>query len=252
VLGVEVVLGLDRPRHVAQPLEVGRAPRCTPRPGRDALQAGELAVRLLAHLLRHAGLLDLLLQLLDLALRLVGLAQLLADRLHLLAQHEFLLVLVDRLAHRLLDVLADLQQLQLAPQDLREALESEARIQLFEQRLLVLGLEVEQRRDEVRDPARALLVARRRRGFVGDVGRDRHHLLELRDHRLLERSGLDVAQLLLFGERLDPGLEVGLFGQHFEDPHPRDALHQDRDPVVGDAHHAQHGGERSDPVEVAG
>ena len=161
-------------------------------------------------------------------------------------------MLVDGLPHGLLDVLAHLQELQLAREDSGESLQALAHVQLLEQRLLVLRLEIEQRCDEVRDPPRAVLVAGGGRCLVGHVGRNCNDLLELGHHRLLERPGLDVAFLLLLRQRLHPRLEVGLFGQHLEDPHARDALHQDRDPVVRDPHHAQHGGERSYAVEVPG
>ena len=111
----------------------------------------------------------------DLALRLVGLAQLLADRLHLLAQHELLLVLIERLAHRLLDLLSDLEHLELARQDLGQRLQPLACTSSdLEQPLLVLGLQIEQRGDEVRQPPGLLLVARgHARVSSGIVGRQR-------------------------------------------------------------------------------
>src|SRR5437867_1809001 len=94
--------------------------RTPPSDSRTNLRPIARAVGLLAHLGRHPGLLDPLLQLRDLALRLVALAQLLADRVQLLAQQEFLLVLVERVPHRLLDLLAHSEYLELARQDLRQ------------------------------------------------------------------------------------------------------------------------------------
>ena len=100
---VEVVLGPDVPRHVDQPVEVGPDPAVLGRLLGGALQPAQLVIGLLADLLGHAGLGDLLAVLLDHRLAVLALAELLANGLHLLAQDELALGLVQVL----LDVLAD-------------------------------------------------------------------------------------------------------------------------------------------------
>ena len=121
---VEVVLGADVPRELGHPVEVGADPAVLGRLLGRALQAAELALGLLADVLGHVGVGDLLAVLLDDVL-LAVLAELLADRVHLLAQEELALALL----HALADVGADLVlQLELGQdllgpgQDLLEAL----------------------------------------------------------------------------------------------------------------------------------
>ena len=102
--GVDVVLlvGDDAPRHVEQPVEVG-ADRRALGPLGAGLEATELALGLLAGLLRQAGLGDALAVARDLVAVLAGLAELLADRVELAAQQELALALL----HALGDVVAD-------------------------------------------------------------------------------------------------------------------------------------------------
>ncbi len=246
---VEVVLGPHRPRHVHQPLKVAPRDRVLRGLRRHARQPVQLAVRLLLHLRRHPRLLHPLAQLGDLLLAVLALAQLLADRLHLLAEEELLLVLVDVLAHRVADLRADLEHLQLAVEDLRELAQALLHVGRLEQFLLVGDLEVEQRGDEVRDPPLARLGARRAHRLVRDRRDQAHHALELLEHLLGQRLGLDVGALGL-GQRLDPCLEVGRGGLDVRDAHAGDALEQHRITVVLRLHHPQHRADGADLVEL--
>src|SRR5205085_1684530 len=100
---VQVVLAPRVPRKLGHPVEVGADPAVLRRLLGGALQPAELTLRLLAHVLRHAGFRDLLAVLLDDVLFGV-LAELLADRLHLLTEEELALVLL----HAFRDVAPDL------------------------------------------------------------------------------------------------------------------------------------------------
>ncbi len=249
VLQVEVVLGGDRPRQVAQPLEVGARDRILGGLGRDARQAVELAVGLLAHLGRHLRLLDAGLELGGFALAVVALAQLLLDRLHLLAQQELALVLVDVLLDRGADLLPDFEDLELAREHRGEGAQPLLGVERLEQLLLVLGGQVEQRGDEVGEPSRSGLLARRRHRFVGHGGNQRHDALELAHDLLDQGLGLDIVGLGL-AQGLDPRLEIGLGGRVLHQTRARHALDQHREAVVREADHPQHRAEGRDSVQV--
>ena len=107
-LRVEPLLGADAPRHGQQPVEVAADRLRLGRALAHALEAGELPLCLLAHVVGHRRLGDLRAELLDDG-RLV-LAELLADRLDLLAQHVLALLLLHAGVDVLADPLADLHQ----------------------------------------------------------------------------------------------------------------------------------------------
>ena len=110
VLGVEQVLGAPAPRHGQQPVEVAADHRRLGRALAHALEAAELTLGLLAHVVGHAGLGDLRAVLLD--DRGVVLAELLADRVHLPAQEELALLLLHARVHVVADALAQLHECQ--------------------------------------------------------------------------------------------------------------------------------------------
>ena len=107
VHGIELLVGALGPRHRDQPVEVGADHARLAGLLAHALEAAELLVGLLAHVVGHAGLVDLGAVLLDDA-RAV-LAQLALDRLHLLAQEVLALLLVGAGLHVVADAAADLQ-----------------------------------------------------------------------------------------------------------------------------------------------
>src|SRR4051794_10191312 len=130
---VQAILGALAPRHGDEPVQVGPDHVALAAALAHALEATELALCLLAHLVGHAGVLDLLAVLVD--DRAVVLAELAADRLHLLAQHVLALLLADAV----LDVVADLaahlqlgQALALEDQSLLQALGDVQRLQDLE------------------------------------------------------------------------------------------------------------------------
>ena len=121
VADVEVVLGFLRPGEIDEPLEVGADHPVLGGDRRQLLEPAELPFGGLLRLLRQAGLLDPLAELVDLGLLLVALAELLLDRLELLAQEVLALALVDLGLDLGLDLRAELDHLELAGEDLREA-----------------------------------------------------------------------------------------------------------------------------------
>ncbi len=124
-LKVEVVLGLDVPGHLAEPLEVVADDAGLRRSLRNPLKPTEFALGLLADGFGHPGRVDPLAQLLQLRRARITLPQLLLNRLELLVQEVLALRLVDLTAHVGLDLLGQLQHLQLVLQggvDLAEPL----------------------------------------------------------------------------------------------------------------------------------
>jgi hypothetical protein len=151
---------------------------------RQALESLQLALGLLPGVLGQLRLLEPLAQLGGLGLRLVDLAQLLLDRLQLLAQEVLALTLVHLGLDLRLDARADLGQLLLAREQLRQPAQPLGHVALLEQRLPLVDPEPQRACDQV--------------GQLGGVVEVRHRHLQLggqvRD--LLDDArerGLDVA-----------------------------------------------------------
>ena len=110
---VQPVVGGLRPGEVGHGLQEGPDDLRLGRLAVDPLQPPELALHLLAGLLREVQLLEALPQLLDL-LALGVLAELLLDGLHLLPQEDLALPLPQLLLHLAADLLLGLQDADLA------------------------------------------------------------------------------------------------------------------------------------------
>ena len=136
VHGVQTLFGALAPRHLGQPVEVGADHRALARGVAHALEAGELALGLLAHGLRHAGFLDLLAVVLGDGRRV--LAELALDRLHLLAQEVLALLLVGARLDVLADALAHLQLGEPVALELQRALEALGDVEDLQQLDLLL------------------------------------------------------------------------------------------------------------------
>ncbi len=138
-------------------------------------------------------------QLVDLGLGLVRLAQLVLDGLELLAQEVLALALVHLRLDLVLDLGAQLQDLQLAVHEGGEAAKPLGYLHLLQQLLLVLGLEAHGGGDEVAEGRGVVDVGRRHLELVGQVG---HQLDDLGVY------GDEVAlQRLEFRARLPPRRE---------------------------------------------
>jgi len=137
--GIELVLGGLAPRNRDHPVEVGADHLALAAlPG--ALEAAQLALGLLAHGLRHAGLIDLRAVLVD--ERAVVLAELLADRLHLLAQEVVALLLVRARLDVVADLAADLHLREALALELQRPLQAFGHVEQAEQLDLLLEAQV--------------------------------------------------------------------------------------------------------------
>ena len=130
-------------------------------------EALELVLGRLADLVGQHELVELGAQLVDLGLLLVGLAELLLDGLELLAQKVLALRLVDLGAHVGLDLGAQLEHLELARQDAGELAQPLLDVGLFEQLLLVFGLDAHGAGHEERKGARFFDVGGRHLELFG-------------------------------------------------------------------------------------
>ena len=171
-----------------------------------------------------------------LGLRLVHLAELLLDRLELLAQPVLALPAVHLRLHLGLDAGADLHELELAGEHLREHPQPARHVALLEELLLLLGLDPQRARDHVRELRRVVEVRDRDLELLRQVG----HLLddprEGRLHVAVERlelgRGLDLVRRLL-----DAGDHVGLGGHELLDHHALGAVHEDPQRAVRHLEH---------------
>ena len=249
VVEVEVVLGRLVPRQRRDPLQVRADHAVLGRGLRQLLQPRQLAVDLAPDVLGQGDRGELLAQLLDLRLRGIALAELLLDRLELLAQDVLALRAVQLGLHLRLDARPDRGDLLLARQDLGEPAQPLGHVALLEQVLLLLGLEPQRARDEVRQ----------RRGIVEVGDRELQLLRQVRDvlddarERLLhvahERREL---RPLVHDVRLgdDARDEVGLLGLELLDPHARAGLDEDAQRAVGHLHHPRDRADHADAIQL--
>ena len=248
---VEVVLARLGPGQAGQPLEVGPDHAVLRRLGREVLEARQLTLGLLHGVLGQARLVELPAQLLGLDLLLVLLAQLVLDGLELLAQEPLALALVHLRLHLRLDAGADLHQLELAGEYLGEHPQPLGHIALFEEGLLLLGLDSEGPGDHVRELGRVVEVRHRHEQLLGQVGElldyAREGALNVAVKSLeLGRGAHDVRRLL------DAGHEVRLGGRELLDGDPLSAVDEDAQGAVRDLEHPGHHARHPDPVQVVG
>ena len=190
---VELIVGRDVPGQADQPVDVGPDDADLGRGGRDPAHPVDFLDRPRLDLLGHAGRFDLLAQLVDLGLLGVVLAQLALDRLELLAQDVLALGLVHLGLDLGLDPTLELEDLDLAGEEVADELEALGDVDRLEQLLALLGGHVRAVGDHVGQQARLGDVA----GGDGGLGRDRGAVGDVR----LD-LGLDRAHQRL---DLDPG-----------------------------------------------
>jgi hypothetical protein len=195
---------------------------------------------------------ELLAQVLRLLGRLVELAELLLDRLELLAQDVLALALVDLGLDLGLDLRADGDDLELAGQRLDELAQPGADVHLLEELLLLLGLEAQGARDQVRQRGRVVDVGDGELELLGQVG----HLLDDPRERLLdvahERGELGRLDLHEVGQLGDPRDEVRRLAHVLLQAHALGALHEDPQGAVGHLEHAGDGAHDADVVQGVG
>ena len=215
----------------------------------DLLEPAQLAVDLRADLLGQVELLQRRAQLVDLRLRRVLLAELVLDRLHLLAQDPLALALLHLGVDLALDLRADGDDVELAREDLAQAEQALADVDLLEQRLALLAADPQRAGDQVAERRRVLEVDDRHLQLLGEV-RD---LLDDLAERLLDvahqgrqlRALLDDVGQLAHARgqvRVGPGPLLHL--------HALAALDEDAQRAVGHLEHAGDGAGHADVVEL--
>ena len=171
---------------------------------RQFLQPRELAVGGFAGVLGQLRRLDLLAQFVRFGLLLVALAELVLDRFQLLAEEELALAFVDFGLDLGLDLGAELDDLELAGEDLREVAQAGGDVDLLQQLLLLLGADPQRAGDQVGERRRVVDVGDRQLQLlrqVGDLLDDlREGALDVAGQRLQLRARLDhVGQLARSG-----------------------------------------------------
>ncbi len=201
----------------------------------------------LGHRLGELGRLEPPAQLDDLRL---ALAELVLDGLELLAQH----VLALRVGHLLLglglDLALELQHLDLARERLRHRRQLHLDVVLLEEPLLVLGLHVEEARDEVADAQRVLDL----RELHADLGREARGQREGLVGQLAQAPEVRLDRDVLLrrlGQRLDQRLEDRLLLLDELGAGARHALDDDAH-ALGRADELADERHRADLLQVAG
>jgi hypothetical protein len=251
VLQVEVVLGRLRPRQRGDPLEVAADHAVLGGLRRQPLEAGQLALRDRPDVLGELRLLELPAELLRLGLLLVDLAELLLDRAELLAEEVLALAALHLGVDLVLDPAAELDQLELAREDLGQPPKPLRHVALLEQLLLLLGFDAERPGDQVSQLAGVVEVRDRELQLLGQVG-------ELLDDA--GEGGLHVAAQALELGRLDelvrrlrdPRHQVGRGGDEVAELHTLPALHEDADGAVRHLHHPRDDSDHAHAIDVVG
>ena len=249
LLDVESVVGGRGPRQRDEPVHVGADHADLGRGGRDPAHPVDLLDRPGAHLLRHAGGLDLVAELVDLGLLGIVVAQLPLDGLELLAEDVLPLGLVHLGLDLALDLPLELQDLDLAGKEARDELEPLLDIDGLEELLALLGGHVGAVGHHVGEEAGLGDVAggdgglRGYRCTAGDVLLDLG--LDAPDERLdLDALGLRVVQLLHRGRQVRRGVDKAV------DPDPALALDDRADRAVLQLDDLGDLGDRPDLVEL--
>ncbi len=249
LLDVVAIVGLLVPRRGEHPVDVVAHDGRLGAHRRHHLELAELLEAALLGLLGHPLGLDLLLELGELVLELVAVTQLLLDGLHLLVQVVLLLRLLHLLLHARAKLLVDLEDRDLALDELVEPLEPLGRLGLLEQLLLVLQLERDVRDDRVGEAT----------GIIDRLHRDQHLgldalveldvVLERALHRAHERRGLGGGVVGL-DEVLDLAHEERVRLLEALDERAALALDEDLDGAVGQAQQLDDVRDRADREDV--
>ena len=167
------------PRQRRHPFQVRARHHVLRRSRRHLRQPLQFAIALFPGFRRHAGFVHFFAELVDLLHRIVGFAEFLLNRLHLLAQQIFTLVLADLLLNLLVNLRAELENLEFLREFADQRFEPLAHVRRLDQFLTNQCRKRRQRaRDEVREAA--WIVDRRcdRSQVIGKLRRVAHHIAE--------------------------------------------------------------------------
>ena len=217
--------------------------------GRQFGQPPELPVGRFARVLGQVRRLDPLAQFVHFGFDLVLFAELGLDRFQLLAEEELALPFVDFGLDLRLDLGAELDDLELPREDLREVAQPFGDVDFFEQLLLLGGVDAEGAGDQVGERARVVDVGDRQLQLLRQVG-------DLLDD--LREGALDVAaerlelgaRLDLLGQLRDPRDQVRLVGDEVVEADALGRLDEDPQGAVGDFDHPLDHADDADAVEV--
>src|SRR5688572_5288236 len=244
---IDPIFGRRGPRHIEQPVDVGPEHLILRRRRRHALETFDFAKCDGGDRLGQVRVLDALAQLLELVA--FAFAQLLLDRLHLLAQ----VVLTLRVGHLLLrlrfDLAFELEQRDFALQSGGDRLQLLEHVVLFEKRLLVDRLHVDQRREHVGEPDGIFDVHDDVAQFLGHARRDRQRLLD----QLLDPPDvrLDLNRLLAgVGHRRDLRAQRVAGTREDVGAHARQSLDDDVHATGRRLGHLPDDADRADALEV--
>ncbi len=127
------------------------------------------------------------------------LAELFLDRLHLLVQVVLALALLHLALHAAADALLDLEDIELAFDELQQMLEALLDVEHLEHFLLLLELERQVRGDGVAEPAGFVDTRERSQDLRRNLLVQLHVLIELLDHRAAHRFGLVIRRVVARG-----------------------------------------------------
>ncbi len=246
---VDLVVGLLCPGERDEPVDIGPAHRRLRRHGRHHLQPLELAEGLLRGLLRHALLLDLLLEFGKLGLLVIPMTQLVLDRLHLLAQVELPLGLFHLLFHPAANPLFHLEYLYFPFEMGVNPLEPLCQRCGLEQLLFILYLEGKMPGDRIGKLLVIFDAGNGHQKLRGQFLAQLHVLLEGALHVPGERFDADPVGGFRHGV-FDEDLKIALLGDVVGDFRFPLALHEHLDRPVRHLHHLDDGAYGSHPVDM--
>ena len=165
---IERVGARARPRHRHQPIEIIARDRVFGHRRRGLLEPVQFLQRDLLDLLGQLVFLDQQPQVVHLARPRLALAQLALDGPHLLAQEKFALALGHRTGDVVLNLRADVQHLDLAPEQRQQPRQPRLDPGHLQQLLPLLEIEIEIGRDQVRQRGRILRIEHRDLHLLGD------------------------------------------------------------------------------------
>ena len=186
----------------------------------------------------------------DLILQLLNAAQFLLDGAQLLAQVVFALVLVDLALDLCGDILLNRQNLDFLQQDVVEFPEPLLLVQCLEDRLLVLNLDFQMRRDHIRHPARRFDCHDRRKNLRRQTLVDVDVVIKAAQHGPHQSFCFRVGFFIGVFQLPDPAFEIRHLEEHFFDAASAESFHQYANGISRQLEHLLDLADGSDFIEI--